>query len=314
MNYEIYIPGQQVLEAQQALDKHKGHSPGDYVNPWEDALNSVLGQIQDRGPFHYDPAKDPLYRQAVDRYVGLGRQAMMDTLGKTTALTGGYANSYAQTAGQQTYQKYLLALSGRIPQFQQMALQQYEAGGKNLMDRFAVFSQQEKTGHDRYQQAVARYYGELHRLQDALDRQKDRDYNIFVSNRDFEYGKQQDAAEAARQEEQARQDQIRFELQQAYQKERDKIKDQQWQQDFEEGRRRHDAEMALRQAEAAARAAASARRGSSSGSRGSRGTSQKGSSGPHGRFSRDEYYRWRSSAVRTGSIRRPSGNTRNMWY
>ena len=294
MEKRKYVPSQSVLEAQQALEEQKGKKPGEYLSPWKDALGVLLQTMQNRGPFAYDPNRDPLYRQAVDRYVRLGRQAMMDTLGQAAGLTGGYDNSYAQTAGQQSYQKYLLALSARLPQFQQMALERYGAEGKDLMDKYHVLSSRDQAGFDRYQSAVNRYYGELNRLQNAYDRARDRDYHAFQADRDFDYAREQDAQEAARLAEQAQREQLRFELQQAYQKERDKIKDQQWQQDFEEGRRRHNLEMQLRQAEAAARAAAAAHRGSSRGGSGSRGGHSYPNSGPMNRFSREEYYHWRS--------------------
>ena len=293
---ENYRPGKQVQELLEQLQAQQEKKPGDYQSPWQGAISELLGQIQNRKPFRYDPGADPMYRQAVDRYVRLGRQAMMDTVGRAAALTGGYDNSYAQTVGQQTYQKYLLGLSAQLPQYQQMALQRYQAEGKDLMDRYAVLHQQDQSGFDRYQQAVNLYYGELNRLQNAYDRQQDRDRNAFVADRDFEYGRQQDAQEAARQAEAAKQAQIRFELQQAYQKERDKIRDQQWQQDFDEGRRRHDLEMQMRQMEAAARAAAASRRGGSSHGSGRR-PSQESHSGPFNRFSRDEYYNWRQRAA-----------------
>ena len=295
MDYQKYVPGQSVLEAKEELENQKGKKPGEYLSPWKDALEAILKQMEGRGPFRYDPSSDPLYRQAVDRYVGLGRQAMMDTMGKAANLTGGYGNSYAQTVGQQTYQKYLLCLAARLPQFQQMALDRYAADGKDMMDRYSVLSQQDKAGFDRYQQAVNQYYSELNRLQNAYDRQQDRDRNAFTADRDFTYGKEQDAKNAAFRAEQARQAQIRFELQQAYQRERDRIQDQQWQQNFEEGRRRHEAEMAMRQAEAAARAAAARR---SSYGRSSTKKEEEKHKAPFNRFSRDNYYNWRAQASR----------------
>lgn len=180
-----------------------------------------------------------------------------------------------------------------------MALDRYQAAGKDLLDKYQVLSQQDKAGYDRYQDAVNHYYGELDRLQNAYDRLHDREYGAFVADRDFHYAREQDEKKAAWQAQQAQREQARFELQQAYQKERDKIRDEQWRQDFEESRRRYGLDLQLRQAAAAA----AARRGSGS-SRGSgRGSCQKPrpGGGPLGRFSRDEYYGWRKSASHTGS-------------
>ena len=58
----------------------------------------------------------------------------MDTAGQAAALTGGYGNSYAQTAGQQTYNQYLLGLTQLVPQYQQMALEQYRLERKTVSE------------------------------------------------------------------------------------------------------------------------------------------------------------------------------------
>ena len=47
---------------------------------------------------------------------------MEDTLGKAAALTGGYASSYAQSAGQQAYNGYLQELAALVPELRQAAL------------------------------------------------------------------------------------------------------------------------------------------------------------------------------------------------
>ena len=41
------------------------------------------------------------------KYVKNGKKAMLDTIANATALTGGYANSYAVSAGNQSYNDYL---------------------------------------------------------------------------------------------------------------------------------------------------------------------------------------------------------------
>lgn len=253
MEKKKYTPGQSVEDAQQAVEEHKGKKPGEYHSQWKDAANDLLGQIQNRDPFHYDAGRDPLYRQAVDRYVRLGRQAMMDTLGKTTALTGGYANSYAQTAGQQSYQGYLQDLSAQLPKYHQMALDQYRAQGKDLMDRYNLLSEREKAAYGQYQKALDRYYAELDRLQGIYDREQDRDYNAYIDDRDFTYAQEQDRLEAERQAARDQAEKERLEAAQAYQAERDKIKDQQWQQKFDEEKRQYEQDYALRQSKGSRR-------------------------------------------------------------
>lgn len=58
---------------------------------------------------------------------------MADTLGQTAHLTGGYGSSYAQSAAQQSYQRYLQQLSDVLPQLQSAAYSRYRDEGDALL-------------------------------------------------------------------------------------------------------------------------------------------------------------------------------------
>ena len=126
-----------------------------YTSAWKDRLQDTVQKILNRESFSYDINADALYRQYKDSYLRQGRQAMEDTMGRTAALTGGYGNSYAQTAGQQTYQGYLQQLNDRIPQLQQAALQRYNAEGTRLQNNAALLMQQEDLDYSRYRDQLA---------------------------------------------------------------------------------------------------------------------------------------------------------------
>ena len=79
---------------------------------------------------------DALYQQYKDRYQNLGRQAMMDTMGNATALTGGYGSSYATTAGNQAYQRYLQQLNDIVPELYQQAYNRYTQEGNDLLNQY----------------------------------------------------------------------------------------------------------------------------------------------------------------------------------
>ena len=106
-----YLQSDAVTQAQQALQNQQANKPGEYLSQFQTGLDSYLGQIQNRDKFQYDVNSDALYQQVAQNYLRQGQQAMMDTMGKAAAMTGGYGNSYAQTAGQQVYDQYLLGLN-----------------------------------------------------------------------------------------------------------------------------------------------------------------------------------------------------------
>lgn len=248
-----YVQSDAVTQAQQALQNQQANKPGAYQSQWQGQLDSLSGQIQNRPKFQYDVNADALYQQVAQNYMQQGQQAMMDTMGQAAALTGGYGNSYAQTAGQQQYNQHLLGLTEMVPQFQQMALQQYQMEGDQLMDQYQLMLQQEELAYGRYQDDLNRYYADLDRAQAAYDSERDYDYSRFADDRDFDYGKYMDDLNY---QYQVGRDQVaddQWAQQWAYQQERDKIKDEQWQKEFDEAVRQYNENMAWQQAQAASR-------------------------------------------------------------
>lgn len=131
---------------------------GDSQPNWQAKLNETLDKILNREKFSYDVNGDALYQQYKDLYTNQGKQAMMDTMGQASAMTGGYGNSYAQTVGQQTYQGYLQQLNDKVPELYQLALDQYNQEGQDLYDQASVMSTMEQRDYDRAQTEKSRAY------------------------------------------------------------------------------------------------------------------------------------------------------------
>lgn len=112
----------------------------------------------EREPFSYDPEKDILYRQYADQYTRLGRLAMEDTVGKAAALTGGYGNSYAESAGQRAYQGYLQQLGDVLPQMYDRAYARYQAEGEALYQEALAYEEQRQQAYARLESLVAGGY------------------------------------------------------------------------------------------------------------------------------------------------------------
>lgn len=178
----------------QKLADHTGKKPGGYDPSWQEALDEVVSQILSREDFQYDASLDPLFQQYQDRYGNLGQRAMMDTLGKTAALTGGYGNSYAQLAGQQAYDSQLQGLYDRVPELYNLALERYKLQGDALSGRYDLLSGLEKGEYDRYRDSLSQWQSERDYLTGRVDAQQEQDYGAH----------------------------------------RDAVKDSQWQQEFDE--------------------------------------------------------------------------------
>ena len=103
-------------------------------------LEDIFKQISDRDPFSYDFSTDPLFQNMLGSYQAMGQTAMKDAVAQSSALTGGYGNSWAHTAGQQTYNQYLQNAFDNLPEYYQLALSTYQQEGQNLKDKYTLAS------------------------------------------------------------------------------------------------------------------------------------------------------------------------------
>lgn len=206
--YQGYQESDVVKKAQEMLNQQLAQKPGAYQSQWQAQLDDIMKQIQNREKFSYDLNGDALYQQYKDQYMLQGQQAMMDTMGQAAALTGGYGNSYAQSAGQQAYHGYLQQLNDRVPELYQLALSKYQLEGDQLLDQYGMLADREALAYDRYRDQLGDWESETDRLQDRYDSERNYDYGLWADGRDF-----------------------------AYQQGRDEIEDKQWQAQFDEAKR-----------------------------------------------------------------------------
>lgn len=204
---DVELHGNDAVSQAQQMVQDQSPVAADYQSPWQDQLNGILRQIMGRKPFEYNMNADELYQQYKDQYARQGSLAMQDTMGQAAKLTGGYGNSFAQTAGQQVFQGYQQQLNDRIPELYNLALSKYQMEGQNLMDQFSMLG--------------------------AMD---DRDYGRFQDDRSWEYQQGRDQISDSR-----------YDQEWDYQQERDRIEDEWRQKEFDEAKRQYDQQYALQQ-------------------------------------------------------------------
>ena len=246
-----YVQSDAVSQLQDAYNKQVSTRPGAYVSQYQQQMDQLLEQLQGRKNFQYDLGQDALYHQYRDQYVRQGRKAMMDTMGQAAALTGGYANSYAQTVGQQTYQGYLQGLNDRIPELYELALEKYRMEGEDLLSRYQTLSQQEQQNYQQYRDQVADWDTQTQRLYQQYLQEREFDYGSFADKESFSYEQYRDEVSDQQWQSafdyQKQQNLLAYEqwLQEfEYQKSQDELAYEQWLREFEESQRRYDLSLA----------------------------------------------------------------------
>ena len=180
-----YKPSDAVLAAEQLLQQQLANKPGAYESAWSAQLNDTINKILNREKFSYDLNGDALYQQYKDKYIQQGQMAMMDTMGQAAAMTGGYGNSYAQSVGQQAYQGQLQNLNDIVPELYQMALDQYNNEGQNLLNQYSMLGAQEEQDYGRYRDQMGDYLTELDRLTNDARYKGEQDYGKWADDRAY---------------------------------------------------------------------------------------------------------------------------------
>ena len=152
-------------------NSNKKSTVPEYKSRYSDAVKSNLSSVLEGKKFNYDIGSDKLFSHYKDSYTKAGKTAMEDTVGNASMLTGGYANSYAVTAGQQAYDSYMSKLNDKIPELEQRAYERYRDEEDSAYKKLNTLIGLEDTEYGRYRDSVA-------------------DYN---TNREFEYNKNKDA-------------------------------------------------------------------------------------------------------------------------
>ena len=184
--------GNKKTDAENAVNNY-----GDFAYSNQASFDEIMNKILNREQFSYDLNGDALYQQYKDKYIQQGKMAMQDTMGQAAAMTGGYGNSYASTAGNQAYQASLENLNDIVPELYQLALDKYNMEGQDLYNQYGMLSDDRNMEYgmwaDKYNQLVADrgYYA------DAYDSERTYDYNKYSNDRTLAYNTHRDLIEDA---------------------------------------------------------------------------------------------------------------------
>lgn len=255
-SYGDYAESETVMQASAALDAALAAQPGAYQSKWQSQIDDIIGRILNREEFSYDVNEDALYKQYAEQYQRLGKLAMEDTTGQVAAMTGGYGNSYAATAGNQAYQAYLSQLNEVVPELYGMALDKHNREGQEMYDQHGLLSDAEGQDYARYMDGYNKWLAERDYAAGRYDSERDYDYGKYVDERNFDYGVYADDKNQAFNEYLTELDRAQFDAQyaedirqyeqnRAYQQERDAVGDSQWQQSFNESKRQYEEAKAL---------------------------------------------------------------------
>lgn len=231
--YKDYKESDLVKQAELALNNQISQKPGSYQSNWNSSIQETLNKILNREQFSYDMNADALYQQYKDSYTQQGKMAMMDTMGKAAAMTGGYGSSYASIAGNQAYQQSLQQLNDVIPELHQLAYEKYKQEGQDLINQYSMLNDQEAQDYSKYRDTVSDWNVERDYLAGRYDTERSYDYGKYTDNKNFAYGEHRDAISDSQWKNEFDMAKKQYEEQFAYQKDRDSVADSQWEKSYD---------------------------------------------------------------------------------
>ena len=174
-----YRPGQSVTNAANALKEWQGKRPEAYQSSYQNRINEVLDRLLARENFAYSYTQDPLYRQYAQQYTQNAHNASADAAAQAAALTGGYGSSYATSAAQQAYQQQICGRASAIPTLYNLALDTYQSGGEELVNRLDQLNGQEQNAQTLYDRQLQDYYTQLQQKGEAYNDVYAKDYGQY---------------------------------------------------------------------------------------------------------------------------------------
>ncbi|MBE5790686.1 MAG: peptidoglycan-binding protein [Clostridiales bacterium] len=152
--------------------------PKDYASDYTKRIDELVEKALAREDFSYNPANDSMYQQMKDEQTYLGKRAMEDAMGAASALSGGYVNSFAQTAGEHAYQNYMAQLAGSMDDMYNLALSAYDAETRQMESELKALSDAEEKAYKRYLDDVEEYTKTLeYYYKKLLDEQAQANWN-----------------------------------------------------------------------------------------------------------------------------------------
>ena len=167
--YPVYVPSESVNVAKDYLKQVKSSG---YDRRWADRLSTLVDMYVNREDFEYSPEDDIVWQQAKGVALRDGKRAMDDTVARGAALSGGYANSYAVTAGAQAYERAVSDFASTADEYYDMAYERYLAEENSLLEEISLVAELDDEEYSRYMEL-------LNDAQSRYDSEYSRDYSAW---------------------------------------------------------------------------------------------------------------------------------------
>lgn len=201
-----------------------------YQSKYQTDIDKSINDYKANQDFKYNPGADEAYIAAKNAYQRNAVQSMKDTLGASAALTGGYTNSWGQSAAQQAYDNVMKEVTATLlPQYKEQARNDWQSNQNARANLISLLSDRDNADYSKWldtqnkNAALAELARSMYENNRQYDYQQERDrISDDQWNRQFDYQQNRDKISD---------DQWRQQFD--YQRERDSVSDSQWEKQYQ---------------------------------------------------------------------------------
>lgn len=177
-----YSDSAATTQARQQADKYAQAYQSGINNGYNSSYTESINKLADKyvnNKFDYDVNSDSTYQSYSDKYKREGAKAQENAQGTYASNTGGYTNSYAQTAGLRTYGEYMDELSEKIPSLRSEKLQSWQQEQENTLNQISMLQGLDDTQYQRFRDNLQDNYDFMNYYENKYSTSKGLDMSEF---------------------------------------------------------------------------------------------------------------------------------------
>lgn len=178
----VYRDSAATVQARKAANEAAGRYV-DTVNKgfhsrYGDQINTLAKRYQNN-QFNWSAENSADYQTQKDYYRREGQKAQENVQGAYSANTGGYANSFAQAAGQRAFGQHMEELANKIPSLRNTALQNWTQQQEQTMQQIGLLKGFDDTDYARFRDKVNDQYNFMQYYQQKYGTERGLDMSAF---------------------------------------------------------------------------------------------------------------------------------------
>lgn len=177
-----YSDSAATTQARQQADKYAQAYQSGINNGYNSSYTESINKLADKyvnNKFDYDVNSDSTYQSYSDKYKREGAKAQENAQGTYASNTGGYTNSYAQTAGLRTYGEYMDELAEKIPSLRSEKLQSWQQEQENTLNQISMLQGLDDTQYQRFRDNLQDNYDFMNYYENKYSTSKGLDMSEF---------------------------------------------------------------------------------------------------------------------------------------